>query len=89
MNLWRCRGCEAKDREISRLTYANAELLNRVLALSGQPPLAPQPGTATDDGPVTEREIAKTLEEMDKEAEEFVARHAEKRGMTPGEFADA
>lgn len=87
---WPCRGCDSKDGEIKRLTHANTELLNRILALSGQPPLAPQTGTdADDDAPLTPPELVKTIAEMDVEAEGFLKALADKRDMTPGDFADA
>lgn len=118
---WPCRGCDSKDSEIKRLTYANTELLNRILALSGQPPLAPhvepdQPECATCDHflaahqyggaclyeqsgqkcvcksfryPSTGDQFTKTVAEMDVEAEGFLRAEAERRGMTPGDFADA
>jgi hypothetical protein len=85
MNLWTCRGCASKDKEISRLVHSNGELLNRILALSGQPPIAPQ---GEPDEP-SERELAKTLDEIDQEAEVYLEKLAERRGMKPADFADA
>ncbi len=82
-----CRACAAKDAEIARLVSERNALLDRVMVLAGRPE-AVAPIVVTNEIQTPDAKTAAYVMDEEREAEMYMKKLAERRGIAMEEFAD-